>query len=113
MHKCDHCGKSLSLTREEITVLNKFAQTPFISVARKTDDATPIYLEDQDFTAEEYGIILTLLERKGLIRIDFDIPIKNADTSRYAAYPIVGSTALTARGQQVLELLELQGAEEE
>ena len=113
MHKCDHCGKSLSLTREEITVLHKFAQTPFISAARKIDDATPIYLEDQDFTVEEYGIILTLLERKGLIRIDFDIPIKNADVSIYADYPIVGSMALTARGQQVLDILEVQGAQEE
>ena len=113
MHNCDHCGKVLSLTREEITVLHKFAQTPLISAARKIDDATPIYLEDNDFAQAEYGIILTLLERKGLIRIDFDIPIKNADVSIYAAYPIVGSMALTARGQQVLDLLELQGAEEE
>ena len=113
MHKCDHCGKALSLTREEITVLHKFAQTPFISAARKIDDATPIYLEDSDYTPEEYGIILTLLERKGLIRIDFDIPLKNADTGIYEAYPMVGSMALTARGQQVLDLLELQGAQEE
>lgn len=108
-HSCPGCGKSLSLTAEEIQLLYKFAQTPFIGAARRIDDATPVYLEDTAFTPEEYGILFTLLEKKGLITIDFDRPLKNADYSLYTGYPILGSMALTARGQQVLDLLEVQG----
>ena len=37
------------------------------------------------------------------------VALKNADYSRYAHLPIHGSMALTARGQQVLEVLERQG----
>ena len=109
---CGGCGKDLTMTPQEIQVLYKFAQFPFLPVARRLDDADPVFLEDNDYTQAQYSLILTLLERKGLIRIDFDIPLNNADTDIYAAYPIVGSMARTARGQQVLDLLDLQGASE-
>jgi hypothetical protein len=49
------------------------------------------------------------LEKKSLITLDFDKPLKNHTPS--PAYPIHGSMALTARGQQVIELLDVQGAE--
>ena len=39
--------------------------------------------------------------------------LKGFDDSIYAAYPIRGSMALTQRGQQVLELMEIQGIREE
>ena len=107
---CGGCGRDLTMTPQEIQVLYKFAQFPFLPVARRTDDADPVFLEDNDYAPEQYSLILSLLERKGLIRIDFDIPLKNADIGIYAPYPIVGSMALTARGQQVLDLLDLQGA---
>lgn len=109
---CGGCSKDLTMTPQELQVLYKFAQFPFLPVARRTDDAAPVFLDDDDYTQAQYSLILTLLERKGLIRIDFDIPLKNADVGIYASYPIVGSMALTARGQQVLELLDLQGASE-
>ena len=48
-----------------------------------------------------------LMEKKGLITLDFDQPLIKHTLS--PAYPIHGSIALTARGQQVLDLLDLQG----
>lgn len=110
MHKCSSCaGRELELTAAEIELLEQFSQFPFLPVAKNADGETPIYLEEIYHSVEEYGIILTLLEKKGLISIDYDKPLKNADLSAYAAYAMVGSMALTARGQQVLDILQLQG----
>lgn len=107
---CGGCARELTLTQGELQMLEKLAQIPFLPIARKIDDATPIYLEDDDFTPEEYSLILQLLEKKSLISLDFDKPLKNRTPS--PAYPIHGSMALTARGQSVIELLELQGMQE-
>ena len=119
MSGCDHncascsgCGKSLSLTEAEIEMLRTLAQIPFLPVARRADLETPVYLEDEKHTEEEYSLILACLEKKGLISLDFDKPLSGFDDSAYKAYPIRGSMALTARGQTVVELLELQGIEE-
>ena len=119
MSGCDHncascsgCGKSLSLTEAEIEMLRTLAQIPFLPVARRADSETPVYLEDEKHTEEEYSMILACLEKKGLISLDFDKPLSGFDDSAYKAYPIRGSMALTARGQTVVELLELQGIEE-
>ena len=107
---CGGCARELTLTPGELSMLEKLAQIPFLPIARRMDDATPIYLEDQDHSQEEYSLILQLMEKKGLITLDFDRPLKNYTPS--PGYPIHGSMALTARGQYVLQLLELQGAEE-
>ena len=72
---------------------------------------TPVYLEDAQRSAEEYSLILQCLEKRGLISIDFDQPLKGAYSPDYDAYPIKGSIALTILGQQALELLEVQGIE--
>ena len=55
------------------------------------------------------SLLLQCLEKKGLISLDFDKPLRGFDESAYAAYPIRGSMALTERGQKVLELMEYQG----
>ena len=107
---CGGCARELTLTAGELDMLSKLSQIPFLPIARKIDDATPIYLEDTDHTVEEYSLILQLLEKKNLITLDFDRPLKNHTPS--PGYPIYGSMALTARGQQVLDLLELQGINE-
>ena len=70
-----------------------------------------MYLEDDEETAADYSLILQCLEKRGLISIDYDLPLAGFDDAAYAAYPIRGSFALTARGQQVVELLEIQGIE--
>lgn len=107
---CGGCARELTLTPGEIAMLEKLAQIPFLPICRRMDDAAPIYLEDQDYSLEEYSLILQLMEKKGLITLDFDQPLKNHTPS--PGYPIHGSMALTAKGQYVLQLLELQGAEE-
>lgn len=108
---CGGCSGSLELTIGEVKMLRTLGQIPFLPVARKMGDETPVYLEEDDYAPAEYSLILQCLEKRGLISLDFDKPLKGCDVSAYAAYPIRGSFALTARGQKVVELLELQGAE--
>lgn len=106
---CGGCTGALVLTEGEIALLRQLGQIPFLPVARKADDMTPIFLEYSDYPLEEYSLILQCLEKKNLISLDYDKPLTHFDTSAYAAFPIHGSMALTQRGQSVLDLLELQG----
>ena len=106
---CGGCARELTLNPGELTVLDMFSEIPFLPVARKMGDLTPVYLEDDRFTQEEYSLILQCLEKKGLISLDYDKPLKNFDDSAYAAYPIRGSMALTQRGQLVVEMIQRQG----
>ncbi|MBQ8239057.1 MAG: hypothetical protein IJZ39_13035 [Oscillospiraceae bacterium] len=108
---CGGCGGAMELTAGEIRMLLRLGQIPFLPVARKMGDDIPVFLEDTDETVEAYSLILRCLEKRGLISIDYHLPLAGFDDSAYAAYPIRGSFALTARGQQVLELLEYQGIE--
>ena len=106
---CGGCARELTLNEGELQVLDLFSEIPFLPVARKMGDLTPVYLEDEKFTREEYSLILQCLEKKGLISLDYDKPLKNFDDSAYAAYPIRGSMALTERGQLVVEMIQRQG----
>ena len=106
---CGGCAKELVITPWELEMLQKLGQIPFLPVARKMGDLEPVYLEDRDHTPEEYSLILGCLEKKGLISLDYDQPLKGFDDSAYGAYPIRGSMALTGRGHAVLELIERQG----
>lgn len=104
---CSGCARELVLTEQEIEFMNTLGQYAFLPVARKMGDLTPVYLEDGD--PEQMSLLLQVLEKKGLISLDFDKPLRGFDESAYTAYPIRGSLALTERGQKVLELLEYQG----
>ena len=106
---CGGCARELVLTEPEMAFLNQLAQIPFLPVARKMGDLNPVYLEDGPERAEEYSLILQYLEKKGLISLDFDKPLKGFDEAAYVSYPIRGSMALTERGQKVLEMLDYQG----
>ena len=108
---CGGCGE-LELTRQEIGLLRRFAQFPFLPVARRWDSETPVYLEEGTEHAEEYSAAITGLEIKRLIRLGYDLPLTNFDYGAYGQYPCRGSMALTARGQAVVELLEIQGVRE-
>ncbi len=108
---CHGCRQSvLELTEGEVALLRALGQIPFLPVARKADAMTPYYLEDTAFSVAEYSAILESLAWKGLITLDFDKPLSGFDAGAYREFPICGSMALTARGQRVLEQLELQGA---
>ena len=104
---CSGCARELTLAPQELEFLNMLAQVAFLPVARTMGDLTPVYLEDGN--PGEMSLLLQCLEKKGLISLDFDKPLKGFDMSAYAAYPIHGSLALTERGQTVLELLDYQG----
>ena len=104
---CSGCARELELTSREIDFLGTLAQYAFLPVARTMGDLTPVYLEEGD--REEMSLLLQCLEKKGLISLDFALPLKGFDDSAYTSWPIRGSMALTARGQQVLELVEYQG----
>ena len=110
---CGGCARQLTLTQGEIEFLQKLGQIPFLPVARKASDMIPVYREDADRTQEEYSLILQALEQKGLITLDYDMPLKGFSMAAYKDLPVHGSIALTARGQTVLETLERQGIKEE
>ena len=108
---CTGCGGAIELTKGEIAMVRTLGQIPFLPVARKMGEDIPVYLEEETYTPEEYSLILQCLEKRGLISIDYSMPLKGFDDTAYRAYPIRGSFALTQRGQTVLELLEMQGVE--
>lgn len=109
---CSGCAKELLLTDGEVELLQKLGQIPFLPVARRADDMVPVYLEDDTRSREEYSLILQVLEKKSLVDIDYRQPLKGFDMSAYKGLPVHGSFALTQRGQQVLETLEIQGITE-
>ena len=110
---CGGCARELVLSQQELDFLVKLGQIPFLPVARNMGDLTPVFLEDQDCSREEYSLILQVLETKGLISLDYDKPLKGVDMTAYHGLPVHGSMALTARGQTVVEMIELQGIQEE
>ena len=108
---CTGCARELTLTEKEISFLRYMAQIPFLPVARALGEDTPVYEDGGD--SDENAMLLRCLEKKDLISLDYDLPLKNYAERWYVSRPIRGSMALTARGQQVLELLEYQGSQEE
>lgn len=107
---CGGCQASLELTEGEVELLRALSQFAFLPAARKADEETPMYLEDDRYTPEEYSILLQLLERKRLISIDYDMPLGSYGPA-YAPYPVRGSFALTQRGQTVTEQMDIWGIE--
>jgi hypothetical protein len=110
---CGGCARELVLSEQEISLLQMLGQIPFLPVARRADNMTPVCLESKELSGEEGSLVLQCLEKKGLISLDYDQPLTGADMTAYAGYPVHGSMALTARGQEVLDLLERQGISEE
>lgn len=108
---CGGCGSTLVLSSEEIVMLRLLGQIPFLPVARSASSMEPVYLEEGELSPEESSQALQRLEKRGLISIDYDQPLKGGYSSAYDAYPIKGSIALTILGQQALELLEIRGVE--
>lgn len=105
---CGGCAGQLVISQVELALLKELGQIPFLPVARSAYEDKPIYFPQED-TSDDYSLVLICLEKKGLISLDYDIPVSGKWDARYDAYPIRGSMALTARGQQVLDLVEKQG----
>lgn len=104
---CGGCAKELLLTQGELDILNILGQYAFMPVARKTDDMTPIYREAD--APEGASLVLQVLEKKGLIDIDYSRPLGSFDMSGYEGYPVHGTVGLTEKGQLVVDILDKQG----
>ena len=100
---CAGCARELVLTEAELEFLRQLGQIPFLPVARYAWEEIPHSPEED---TPQMSLLLQCLEKKGLISLDYDQPLKGCD---YGSFPLRGSMALTLRGQQVLEMLELQG----
>lgn len=108
---CGGCAPSdgaLYLTALELTLLTRFGQTPFFPVGHDLALTAPVCLEWEEET-DAVSAALAGLRAKGLIEIDADLPLSGFSYDGYDALARHGSMALTARGQQVLELIEVQG----
>ena len=75
---CGGCAKSLSLTREEISFLQKLGQLPFLPLGRTMGDPSPVYLEEGEENRELYSLLLQCLEKKGLVSLDYDQPLSRS-----------------------------------
>ena len=103
------CG-ALYLTEDELSVLRRFAETPFLPLVKKADGLPLCPALEGD--TERLAAVLRNLESKGLISLDEWLPLTNFDYSFFTPGFAHGSMALTASGQDVLETLEVQGIEE-
>ena len=99
---CSGCGLELELTEEEICFLHRLGECAFLPVIQEKE--APVFPEEPGKEP-----LLQILEKKGLISLDYDKPLKDYHTPAYDASPVRGSMALTKRGQDVLELMEYQG----
>ena len=108
---CGGCGQAMVLSPEEVELLWQLAQIPFLPVARRSDSDEPQYFENGVEKAQSASLALQCLEKRGLISIDYDKPLRGGYSALYDPYPVRGSFALTARGQQVLELMQIHGIE--
>jgi hypothetical protein len=106
---CNGCAKVLELTQQEMDFLAELGQFAFLPIARRADDMVPLYLEDDRYTKEEYSLILQVLEQKGLVSLDYDKPLAGGYGDAYGPYAVKGSVALTAKGQTVVEMLDISG----
>ena len=106
---CNGCG-SLELTQAEATFLLTFSVLPFQAVVGKDISDFPVYAYPVCALEENPGPdvrpeLISALAGKGLIEVDYDIPLSNYDYHGFEGYPRHGSMALTHRGQQVLDQL--------
>lgn len=115
MSGCENCCKNcggcgdLVLSEIEIELLHTLAQLAFLPLGQNAS-GEPLYLEEQAHTAEEYTNALLCLEKRRLISLDYNAPLKNQDYSPYGR--VQGSFALTEKGQQIVEILDIQGITE-
>lgn len=109
---CGGCrGHVLLLTELEMQLLRQFGELAFLPAACTRTSETPVYLTKLDSRAAVSAAILAL-QIKRLISVDFALPLQGFDYAEYEDYPIHGSMALTAAGQEALDSLEIQGCGE-
>lgn len=100
------CGV-LFLTEDELSVLRRFAETPFLPLVREAGGLPLCPVLEAE--PRRLAAVLRNLESKGLISLDDRFPLSNYDYGSCTLGSVHGSMALTASGQDVLEALEVQG----
>lgn len=96
----------MPLSPLEKDLLCQLAVTPFLPVA--SDGSFPVCRE-LEMPSPQAGHLLLKLQQRGLIRIDMDVPLEGFSYEGYDGYSLRGSMALTARGQEVLDDMEILG----
>ena len=71
---CGGCARELVITKKELAFMQELGQVAFLPVTRTMGDLTPVYLESGD--QEENSLLLQCLEKKGLISLDYDKPLR-------------------------------------
>ena len=104
---CSGCQQNTVLNPLESALLDVFSVTPFLPAAIDRQSGR-IFLADPELDPNAAGLALRMLQRRGLVRVDADLPLPNADYSGYEGWTH-GSAALTARGQEFLDTMEYQG----
>lgn len=97
------------LSQQEINLLFRFSQVPFLPVAMDDSTSLPVYSDDDLDFSPFFGKAILGLAQKGLISLDLDLPLTNYAYTGYEQYSRKGSMALTAKGQDALDLMEYQG----
>lgn len=139
---CRHSSPTPPLTEAEHALLQEFAQLPFLPLAQfilassrsphaRSVALSPVYLRDEADSLEQIkatGALLLSLEEKGLVSLDFDLPLQGFNYASYHSCPAfrqleeavqegsrradflfnqalleTGSMALTALGCEVVE----------
>ena len=95
---CSSCSPALYLTEAELKLLRRFGETPFLPVARRPDGETPVCLEEGTGEQETVSNGILALERKGLIDLDYNLPLQNFDYGPYAAWSRQGPDRAGAGG---------------
>ena len=94
---CTHSQEPLTINSEERSVLLEFEQRNHLPVSRFVMSSStekearfvslaPVYinaLDDSMETVKKIGAILSVLEKKGLISLDYDIPLQDNDYTQH------------------------------
>ena len=102
---CGSCASGCGGCQSHVLLL------AFLPAACTRTNETPVYLSDLGGRAEISAAILAL-QVKRLISVDFALPLQGFDYAGYEDYPVRGSMALTAAGQEALDSLNIQGCGE-
>ncbi len=97
------CHGPIELTELEVRILVLLGQVAFLPIARNPSEEYPVCMELPEYDPVQTGLALACLEKRGLVDISYDAPLKGADMSAYEGYPVHGSAALTARGQEAAD----------
>ena len=142
---CAHSLESLTINSKEISFLKEFVKCSYLPVSRFImsssieeeawlESLAPVYInsiDDSMETVKEIRTVLSELEKKGLISLDYDIPLQDYDYTQHTKSALfsyfqetvnegkknpsflfdtaeieLGSIALTEFGEKVFENIE-------